>query len=351
MASSSGTTSTNTIFSGDLNMIPIPLVDLPVAQQLLDISRQEDLEDMTILLQKQLQANVVLGTLLNPALGPHQWDPDKQHFKKKLSSQSQQTLQAYFTKVMERASEANTDTVMEEVAQHTNGPDQIMRALTLSAAQNIIDLTHKRSAISVHLDILTAAGPPQDQQAIKHRAMHTAALEDLAAAIRLSLQQYKLEDGSPLYEARKTFFLLIAQSKECEEQLQMIEGNDEPACKKLHDQWTHVNQQMAQTETNIYNLLQSPDSNLDSTIKAQQEEVLRQQQVLVDQRASMDWRLAVAIGVSPAKKKAKGFYPDRVPDTPPNIIPPPPPKHLSPCSGHCLLWVLPGQCRCCHRHA
>ena len=38
----------------------------------------------------------------------------------------------------------------------------------------------------------------------------------------------------------------------------------------------------------------------------------------------MDRRLAVAIGVSPAKKKAKGFYPDRVPDTPPNIIPPPP---------------------------
>ena len=104
----------------------------------------------------------------------------------------------------------------------------------------------------------------------------------------------------------------------------MIEGNDEPARKKLHDQWTHVNQQIAQTETNIYNLLQSPDSNLDSTIKAQQEEVLRQQQVLVDQRASMDRRLAVAIGVSPAKKKAKGFYPDKVPDTPPDIIPPPP---------------------------
>ena len=37
----------------------------------------------------------------------------------------------------------------------------------------------------------------------------------------------------------------------------------------------------------------------------------------------MDQRLAVAIGVSPAKKKAKGFYPDRVPDTPPDIIPPP----------------------------
>ena len=154
--------------------------------------------------------------------------------------------------------------------------------------------------------------------------MLTSALEDLAAAIRLSLQQYKLEDGSPLYEARKTFFLLIAQSKECEEHLQMIERNDEPARKKLHDQWTHVNHQMAQTETNIYNPLQSPDSNLDSTIKAQQEEVLRQQQVLVDQRASMDRRLAVAIiVVSPAKKKAKGFYPDRVPNTPPNIIPPP----------------------------
>ena len=53
MASSSGTTSTNTIFSGDLNKIPIPLVDLPVAQQLLDISRQEDLEHMTIVLQKK----------------------------------------------------------------------------------------------------------------------------------------------------------------------------------------------------------------------------------------------------------------------------------------------------------
>ena len=64
----------------------------------------------------------------------------------------------------------------------------------------------------------------------------------------------------------------------------------------------------------------------------------------------MDRRLAVAIGVSPAKKKAKGFYPDRVPDTPPDIIPPPP-KHFTPRSGHCLLWVLRGQCRCCHRHA
>ena len=125
--------------------------------------------------------------------------------------------------------------------------------------------------------------------------MLTAALEDLAAAIRLSVQQYKLEDGSP------PFFLLIAQSKECGEQLQMIDGNDERARKELYDQWTHVNQQMAQTETNIYNLLQNPDSNLDSTIKTQQEEVLRQQQVLVDQRASMDQRLAVAIGVSPAR--------------------------------------------------
>ena len=167
------------------------------------------------------------------------------------------------------------------------------------------------------LDILTAAGPPQDQQATKHRAMLTAALEDLAAAIRLSLQQYKLEDGSPLYEASKMFFLLIAQSKECEEQLQMIEGNDEPARKKLYDRWTHVNQQMAQTETNIYNLLQNPDSNLDSTIKTQQEEVLRQQQVLVDQRASMDRRLAVAIGVSPAKKKAKGSTLTESPKHPP----------------------------------
>ena len=117
----------------------------------------------------------------------------------------------------------------------------------------------------------------------------------------------------------------------------MIEGNDEPARKKLYDPWTHVNQQMAQTETNIYNLLQSPDSNLDSTIKTQQEEVLRQQQVLVDQRASMDRRLAVAVGVSPAKKKAKGFYPDRVPETPPNIIPPPPP----PEARHPPQWALP----------
>ena len=175
----------------------------------------------------------------------------------------------------------------------------------------------------------------KQQEKQKHSAentinfsMLTAALEDLAAAIKLPLQQYKLEDGSPLYEARKTVFLLIAQSKECEKQLQMIERNDEPARKKLHDQWTHVNQQMSQTKTSIYNLLQSPDSNLDSTIKAQQEEVLRQQQVLVDQRASMDRRLAVAIGVSTARKKAKGFYPDIVPDTPPNIILPPP-KHPS----------------------
>ena len=89
----------------------------------------------------------------------------------------------------------------------------------------------------------------------------------------------------------------------------MIEGNDEAARKKLCNQWSHVNQQIAQTELNIYNLLQHMDDQLGDTIKTQQEEVLRQQQVLVDQRASMDRQWAIAIGVSLVKKKARSFYP------------------------------------------
>ena len=88
----------------------------------------------------------------------------------------------------------------------------------------------------------------------------------------------------------------------------MIEGNDDTSRKKLQEQWATVNTQIVETERNIYSLLQNPDGKFGVAIKAQQTEVLRQQ-VLVDQRAAMERQLAIAIGVSQAKKNHRSFYP------------------------------------------
>ena len=69
--------------------------------------------------------------------------------------------------MLKRASKAHSDTVMEEVAQHSASEDQIMRALSLTAVQNIINVTNKRSALNTHLELFTASGPPQDTAATK----------------------------------------------------------------------------------------------------------------------------------------------------------------------------------------
>ena len=73
-------------------------------------------------------------------------------------------------------------------------------------------------------------------------------MDDMATAICLSLQQYDLAEDSQLFAARKNFFMLIEQGRECETQHDMVNDHHMEAKKKLRDQWTHVNQQIAQTE-------------------------------------------------------------------------------------------------------
>ena len=213
----------------------VPLLDLTTAQHLLETLERDDLEDVTISLQQFLKNKGPLEALMRPTLSAHQWDIANSHFETVLTIAQRDALFAFFTKVHNRALETNSDTVMEEVAHLSTGDDQIMRALSLSAAQNIIDLTNKRSALHTHLKLLEAVGPPADQQAAAHRTQLKGVVDDLGAAICLPLQNYKLAEDCALYAARKTFFMLIGQGKEVESRFHLCDENDENARKILHD--------------------------------------------------------------------------------------------------------------------
>ena len=58
----------------------IPLVDLPMAQQVLNISDHQDLEDLIIVLQRLLQATAPLEAPLKPALVSFLWNSEQKHF-------------------------------------------------------------------------------------------------------------------------------------------------------------------------------------------------------------------------------------------------------------------------------
>ena len=89
--------------------------------------QHEGLEDNTISLQCLLQGRPPpLEALLRLALNTFHWDHEKLHFNALLSSQDKLQLHSYFGKVLQCASEANMDIVMDEVAQHASGGDQIM---------------------------------------------------------------------------------------------------------------------------------------------------------------------------------------------------------------------------------
>ena len=296
----------------------VPVIDDSSIRQLLQAITSAGADSLTASVQDVLRQAPLTEAALTQLLSQCNWNTSNKTFTTPLTAASKAMLSQHLITILNQITQQRSKEIVDEMMEQAVSDDPMTRGLQLSSANNILDLTSKRSALLTEKSNLEKSGHLNSPKNASYGQRLTQSIDDLGIAIRMTLQQLEIAEDNPLLKARKNYFDLITQAKEVESQHEQL-GTEVTAedTNRLQKQWTIINSQIGEAEKAIFDLLCNPDSKVSDVISKQQEQVMQQQKVLLHQREKVHSKLSNALGVSPLKKKKKPAEPQESADHPP----------------------------------
>ena len=260
----------------------VPVIDDNSIRQLLQAINSASADSLTTSVQDVIRQAPLTEAALTQLLSQCNWNTSNKTFTTPITAASKALLSQHLITILNQITQQRSKEIVDEMMEQAVSDDPMTRGLQLSSANNILDLTSKRSALLDEKSNLEKCGHLNSPENASYGQRLTQSIDDLGIAIRMTLQQLDIAEDNPLLKARKNYFDLITQAKEVESQHEQL-GAEVTAedTTRLQKQWTIINSQIGEAEKAIFDLLCNPDSKVSDVISKQQEQVMQQQKVLL----------------------------------------------------------------------
>ena len=165
----------------------VPVIDDSSIRQLLQAVNSATADSLTASVQDVLRQAPLTEAAPTQSRSHYNWNTSNNAFTTPISAASKALLTQHLLTILNQITQQRSKEIVDEMMEQAGSDDPMTTDLQLSSANNILDLTSKRTALMEEKSNLEKSGHLTNPENASYGQRLTQSIDDLGIAIRITL--------------------------------------------------------------------------------------------------------------------------------------------------------------------